>query len=866
MFSRQLGLLLLILIVLTSACAAAPAPDRVPATATVVTFGAPEDQRAVYQPFIDAFQQENPAIQVQFVAVAATAQLRPGASDQLAPTIDAIASAADTAVLQSPPPAALVSPTWQDLAPLLAADPGFDPGVYHPAAWSPGSGARRVLPLRLQVPLLRYHQELWVARGVSAPQPDWSWSDLFVATAQLAQQPAGDDPVAGLLNGPADQHAVTALLGDLAAEGVDFLAAEAAPPRLDQPAVAAALERTVQRVVAGALPAPVERYVDGSPVIRSGQAGLWPAEAEPADGPALAFPIGSVPFPAGAVPAPTLGSGLVMSRGTAQPEAAWRWLAFLSRQPVPARGATPLNSVPARADLLAGDASWLQRDPALQAALARPALDPAAQVTLAQVQAALETALRAVLADEQPVREALHAAQSNLEAAGVAVTDAATPSPLLLASPPPVAGAAAVTITFESTFSNLPERFPAAIERFHQDHPTIQTTFQFITGPSGGGTFRDVAERSDCFVSFGIPDPADQAAFLDLQPLLDADTTLPHQDFVPSLVEPLRRTGRLLGLPLAVRLPVLGYDQALFDAAGLAYPQANWTMDDFVRVTTSLTQEASDAQTYGFVYRTSETDILPWFLDHAGAYPTRGQDTTLQPNFTDPQVQMAIRSFLNIVKWTSPFEHVSAFWQEADWVQVDQVIAEGRAGMWWDMGDVGVWSLNPAQHRSATAALTIPPLGAHAPSIWGSQLISFYISAQTLAPDACWTLLKAMSADVLLVGQLGTPARVTVADSEAFEVQASPSSREIFRRYRTAFELPPAPANGGASLNAIPYLYWFEQALDRVLQGQDLEAELALAQDRTSAFLDCLRQGSDQATCARQVVPDDPGRLGTGSN
>jgi ABC-type glycerol-3-phosphate transport system substrate-binding protein len=229
-----------------SACAGVPAPtlDRAPATATVITFGAPEDQREVYQPLIAAFQQENPAIQVQFVAAAATAQLRPGAPDQLAPTIDAIARAADTAVLQSPPPAALFSPAWQDLAALLAADPRFDPSAYHPAAWPPGSGARRVLPLRLQVPLLRYHQERWAARGVPAPQPDWSWPDLFAATAQLAQQSAGDDPVAGLLNGPADQHAVTALLGDLATEGVD-LRAGPPPPRLDQPVVAAALERTV---------------------------------------------------------------------------------------------------------------------------------------------------------------------------------------------------------------------------------------------------------------------------------------------------------------------------------------------------------------------------------------------------------------------------------------------------------------------------------------------------------------------------------------------------------------------------------------------------------------------------------------------
>jgi hypothetical protein len=55
---------------------------------------------------------------------------------------------------------------------------------------------------------------------------------------------------------------------------------------------------------------------------------------------------------------------------------------------------------------------------------------------------------------------------------------------------------------------------------------------------------------------------------------------------------------------------------------------------------------------------------------------------------------------------------------------------------------------------------------------------------------------------------------------------------------------PRAPYNAGASLLELPYNHWFYAALDNALQGKDLEQELAIAQERTTQFLACVRQGT----------------------
>ncbi len=71
-----------------------------------------------------------------------------------------------------------------------------------------------------------------------------------------------------------------------------------------------------------------------------------------------------------------------------------------------------------------------------------------------------------------------------------------------------------------------------------------------------------------------------------------------------------------------------------------------------------------------------------------------------------------------------------------------------------------------------------------------------------------------------------------------------------------AGQLPPGGHNPKKS--SIDY-YWFYQAIDRALQGKNLEQELAAAQAITEQYLACLRSGGQYQACTQQV---DPGYQG----
>ncbi|NJO83184.1 MAG: hypothetical protein HC828_10425 [Blastochloris sp.] len=56
--------------------------------------------------------------------------------------------------------------------------------------------------------------------------------------------------------------------------------------------------------------------------------------------------------------------------------------------------------------------------------------------------------------------------------------------------------------------------------------------------------------------------------------------------------------------------------------------------------------------------------------------------------------------------------------------------------------------------------------------------------------------------------------------------------------------------------------FWFYRAVDRALQGGNLEQELADAQPFTEAYLACAQEeGADAATCATQADPEYNGFL-----
>jgi ABC-type glycerol-3-phosphate transport system substrate-binding protein len=159
------------------------------------------------------------------------------------------------------------------------------------------------------------------------------------------------------------------------------------------------------------------------------------------------------------------------------------------------------------------------------------------------------------------------------------------------------------------------------------------------------------------------------------------------------------------------------------------------------------------------------------------------------------------------------------------------------------------------------AAIAAPPLDGKPLTANAFQLRGLAISAKTPQPEACWAWLKFMTSYLAGLGW-GIPARTSVAMSEDFAPQAPSGATEVYRAYRTALERTSAAESDRSTLgqSQLDY-YWFFQAIDHALGGQDLEREVATAQTITEQYLACVRAGTPEGTCATQVEPDYKGKM-----
>ncbi|NLX11097.1 MAG: extracellular solute-binding protein [Chloroflexi bacterium] len=82
--------------------------------------------------------------------------------------------------------------------------------------------------------------------------------------------------------------------------------------------------------------------------------------------------------------------------------------------------------------------------------------------------------------------------------------------------------------------------------------------------------------------------------FLDLAPLVASDPAMNSADFVPAAWQSYQWDGGMWALPLSMDVILLTYDPAAFDAAGLAYPNERWTVDDFATAARALTEYNAD--------------------------------------------------------------------------------------------------------------------------------------------------------------------------------------------------------------------------------------------------------------------------------
>lgn len=134
----------------------------------------------------------------------------------------------------------------------------------------------------------------------------------------------------------------------------------------------------------------------------------------------------------------------------------------------------------------------------------------------------------------------------------------------------------------------------AAVAEFEQEHPEVKVRIVSTPGKDyyvksltmlAGRAPVDVLWQGQGFAIF-----AGRGALLDLGPLIERDAAFDLSAYRPQVVDWYRHHGALYGLPYGVDVLAIAYNRDLFDAAGVAPPQPEWTLEEMVTKAKALTR------------------------------------------------------------------------------------------------------------------------------------------------------------------------------------------------------------------------------------------------------------------------------------
>jgi ABC-type glycerol-3-phosphate transport system substrate-binding protein len=237
-----------------------------------------------------------------------------------------------------------------------------------------------------------------------------------------------------------------------------------------------------------------------------------------------------------------------------------------------------------------------------------------------------------------------------------------------------------------------------------------------------------VSSADVLYTSYGtVSTESTQAGlWLDLQPLVGVDPDLNEANFYPPAWRAFRWDGGMWSLPTILTPQVLVYDPAAFDAAGLTYPDANWSMDQYVDAALKLTQLDSDENATQPGCWCNLNLMLYGLLGHGFA------DSSGAPALEDPQLAELVEKWAAVQSQIYPEGGYSS---------------EGVALLMQEP-----WMLAPDMPNRKPYMV-----GEMAGNVYGATVSGFGISAATPNPELAFELVKFLTLNpVNTYGSFGT--------------------------------------------------------------------------------------------------------------
>lgn len=715
------------------------------------------------------------------------------------------------------------------------------------------------VPNTIDFMFVYYDKAVFDEAGVAYPELGWTWEDFLEKALALTQREGDETTQWGFV----EEAWFYSLIHSRAEPLFDL-----STPLFDTPETMAAVrwytDLHLEHEVMPFFPSPEfnEETPTGPPgdylLIQDGKAAMWPESGANLQWRRSQGGRGGVslaPFPIereGDQTTPMSSNGTyMMSAGTAYPDESWRWLSFLTYNPPDFLGN---SSLPARRSVAEATQFWEELEEELVPIYRFAIENGSPQPTQYQESISLlYKAIEAVLAGEKTVEIALADAQNEGQMAQLDATEAAADTevePLVVDTPVPEQAEEGMVITFAP--GRLAEPFSELATSFNETQPDITVKVR----QSGFG-LAEVANESDCFIWNSSDSKKWQEHTLNLDPFLETAPDFPIADLYPQLLDVFRQRNSLWAIPQETSMWVMYYNKDLFDAAGVAYPQAGWTLDDFLTTAQALTQGEGDNKQYGYLSLegiSRDLSIFPalmaatWFNDEAD--PSQLQ-------FNDPALAEAIQWYLDLEQThqVTPFleeENPTGFYRAA-WRKRQDLMRQGQAAMW-----TGFVLRDPFADTPNDLNMGVVPLPLGTAEIIPTAFTQgYFISKETPYPQACWRWISYLTEhNAQLANEF--PARRSVVESANFSTEVGP---ELAEAYRFSIEHSQAQYESFEDW-ALPGFQWLMQAHGQALEGIPLEAALIQVQEKAEAYTACLEDQDGFAdeeiykNCGLQVDPD----------
>lgn len=264
---------------------------------------------------------------------------------------------------------------------------------------------------------------------------------------------------------------------------------------------------------------------------------------------------------------------------------------------------------------------------------------------------------------------------------------------------------------------------------------------------------------------------AENDLLMDLTDKIAASSVVDMTQFPQDISDIYNIGGKQYGIPKDMDTIALWYNKAMFDEAGLDYPDDTWKWDDLKEAAKKLTKE--DGSQYGFAAGAKDNQSGYYnFIYQNGGYVINEDKT--EGGWLDPKTIEALEFYKSFVEEGLSPDAVTTSENEVSSLLESGTVAMGMQGSWM-MGEFG--NNDYMIENFDCAMLPAGPTGTHATIYNG---LGWSAAANTKNPDTAWALLEYLG---------GEDAQVEMGKTSICNISAHKAGQEAWAKSDDRFNL-----------------------------------------------------------------------------